>query len=123
MTPSFEQVVEMAQNLPSADFDKFIRWANSQQPRNGKQDEAKREKVAEDVRKFQLALKWINEHRDEHLGQWVCLDGDKLISHGTDALKVHAEAKAAGIKSPFMELINQEEKTDGYIIGGFEACR
>lgn len=123
MTPTFEQAVEMARNLPPADFEKFIEWAKHQQPQNGKQNEAKRKKVEEDVRKFRLAMKWINEHRQEYLGQWVCLDGDKLISHGTDAMKVHAEAKAAGIKSPFMEQIVQEEKTGSYIIGGFEACR
>jgi hypothetical protein len=119
MTPSFEQVVEMAQNLPSADFDKFIRWANSQQPRNGKQDETKREKFAEGVRKFRLSMDWIRANRQEYLGQWVCLDGDKLISHGFDAKKAFREAEEAGYKSAFCERIVEEPQA---YMGGFEAC-
>ena len=33
----------------------------------------------------------------------VALDGDRLIAHGTQAREVYAAARAAGIKSPFVE--------------------
>lgn len=119
MTLNFEQVVEMARNLPPADFEKFIEWAKHQQPQNGKQDEAKRKKVEEDVRKFRLSMKWVRDNRQEYLGQWVCLDGDRLISHGFDAKKVFREAEEAGFKSAFCELVIEEPEA---YMGGFEAC-
>ena len=34
---------------------------------------------------------WIEAHRDEYLGQWVALDGDRLIAHGSDAKKVYGK--------------------------------
>lgn len=59
--------------------------------------------------KFQKALRWIDEHRAEYLGKWVCLDGETLIAHGTDAKQVYAEAKSKGIKIPFIEQVHEKE--------------
>lgn len=59
--------------------------------------------------KFQKALKWIEKNRQEYLGKWVCLDGDKLIASGDDAKKVYAEAKAKGIEIPFIEQVREKE--------------
>ena len=58
---------------------------------------------------FQLAISWIDEHRDEYLGQWVCLDGNKLIANGPDAKQVYRRAKAKGIKIPFIEQVREDE--------------
>jgi hypothetical protein len=38
-------------------------------------------------------LQWIKEHRQEYAGQYVALDGERLLSHGTDGRKVIAEAR------------------------------
>ena len=59
--------------------------------------------------KFQKALKWIEKNRQEYLGKWVCLDGDKLIASGDDAKEVYAEAKAKGIEIPFIEQVREKE--------------
>lgn len=48
---------------------------------------------------------WVEAHRDEYLGQWVALDGDRLLAHGTNAREVAEVARAAGVKSPFVEQI------------------
>lgn len=55
-------------------------------------------------------LKWIDEHREEYLGQWVALSGDRLISHGTDAREVANAARAAGIEIPFLAQIDPIEE-------------
>lgn len=68
------------------------------------------ESIKEETEKFDLAMKWIQEHREEFLYQWVCLDGNELISHGKSAVNVHNEAKAKGIKTPFVERIVKEQK-------------
>lgn len=119
MQTIFEQAVEIVNSLPSSDLQKLseiIRKKQSQQ--SGKS--SRKSDVEEEVKKFNLAREWIEKHRQEYLGQWVCLNGGKLISHGDDALEVHREAKIKGIKAPFLEHIVEEPE---HYIGGWEACR
>lgn len=52
--------------------------------------------------------RWLKEHRHEYLGQWVCIEGEQLISHSREAKEVYAAARAAGIKSPFVEFIHPD---------------
>jgi len=47
-------------------------------------------------------LKWIKEHRKEYAGQWVALDGDRLLSHGENSREVIAAARQSGVESPFI---------------------
>ena len=46
--------------------------------------------------------KWLEKHRAEFAGQWIALDGETVLSYGTDGRKVYAEAKAKGVKVPFV---------------------
>ena len=55
-------------------------------------------------------LQWLKEHRQEYLKQWVALDGNQLIAHGPQAREVYAAARAAGLKSPFVEFISAADK-------------
>ena len=56
---------------------------------------------------------WIEKHRDEYLGQWVPVEGDSLIAHGTDAGQVYLAAREPGIAVPFIERV--EEREDGLL--------
>lgn len=55
-------------------------------------------------------LEWLKEHRHEYLEQWVALEGDRLIAHGPKPREVYEAARAAGIKSPFVEFITAAEE-------------
>lgn len=46
--------------------------------------------------------RWIAEHRDEYIGQWVVIEGDRLIVHGHDARTVYEAARKAGITAPYL---------------------
>lgn len=48
---------------------------------------------------------WVEAHREEFLGQWVALDGAKLVAHGTEARAVYDEARARGIESPYLDQV------------------
>ena len=50
-------------------------------------------------------LRWLKEHRHEYIGQWVALDGARLLAHGTNAREVFRAAREAGVKAPFVEQI------------------
>ncbi|MGH9673461.1 MAG: DUF5678 domain-containing protein [Bryobacteraceae bacterium] len=45
---------------------------------------------------------WLSHHRDEFAGQWVALDGDRLIAHGPDSKAVHEAARASGVVLPMI---------------------
>jgi uncharacterized protein DUF5678 len=40
---------------------------------------------------------WLEQHREEYAGQWVALDGDRLIAASTNAKDALAAAQAAGL--------------------------
>jgi hypothetical protein len=48
---------------------------------------------------------WMIEHRHEYVGQWIALDGDRLIAHGTNHREVFAAAKADGAYLPLITFI------------------
>ena len=59
---------------------------------------------------------WLREHAREYTGNWVALDGDRLVSHGTDVRRVHAAAQADGVEFPYLVQI---EPTDSLPFGGW----
>jgi len=61
-------------------------------------------------------LLWLKEHKHEYVGQWVALDGDRLLSHGTNAREVAEAARAAGVAVPF---ITQVDPPEEYPFGGW----
>ena len=50
-------------------------------------------------------FRWMREHAHEYGGQWVALDGERLIAHGTDGMAVHAAARADGSYLPLVTFI------------------
>lgn len=61
-------------------------------------------------------LNWVKIHGAEYEGQWVALDGERLISHGASGLEVYQAARRAGVVSPF---VIQVESKDELPFGGW----
>jgi hypothetical protein len=40
---------------------------------------------------------WLAAHRDEYAGQWVAVEGERLIAHGPELADVRREAQEAGV--------------------------
>ena len=55
------------------------------------------------------SLRWLDENREKYSGQWVALDGDRLIASGPTAKEVYSKAKAEGVEIPFIELVTDPE--------------
>jgi hypothetical protein len=51
------------------------------------------------------SLRWLEEHRAEFAGQYVALDGDRLVAHGTDPQEIIAAVRASGLNGLFFTLI------------------
>lgn len=105
---TLDQIIEAARALPLEDLRSFMRWLGEQE-RLAAQAQRGEDPVREQTARFHKAMKWIEDHRAEYLGQWVALVGDRLISHGPDARQVYLAAKAAGVEVPFVERVREEE--------------
>lgn len=53
---------------------------------------------------------WLRQHKHEYVGQWVVLDGNRLVGHGSDPLPFFRQAKAEGVKLPFVHFIRDESE-------------
>ena len=112
MQTNIEQVVTMIRALPLEDLDKLGEVINEErQAKRGKD-----ERLRKELEDFAKAKKWIEEHREEYLNQWVCLEGDQLIAHGADGREVFRQARGAGIEIPFIKRIIEEPKA---FVGGW----
>jgi len=100
---SVNEIVEAIQNLPSNEREKIRKLLEQEKLE-------KQKEVEEEIKLFKASEKWLKEHRAEYLGQWVCLYGNELISHGTDGLQVHRQAKEKGIKAPYLVRVIEEPK-------------
>jgi len=98
---SADEIVKAIHNLPSGEQEKIRKTLE-------KEKREKDEKLKEELELFKKSEKWLKENREKYLGEWVCLYGDKLISHGTDGLEVHREAKEKGISAPYLVRVIEE---------------
>jgi hypothetical protein len=53
-------------------------------------------------------MRWLNEHSADYAGQWVVLDGDRLIASGREAKPLLEEARRLGIETPFLTLVQSD---------------
>lgn len=60
---------------------------------------------------FSREMRWIKEHKKEYAGQWVALDGDRLLSHGMNAKEVFAAADQSGVEDPFFAHLDPADET------------
>jgi predicted DNA-binding antitoxin AbrB/MazE fold protein len=54
-------------------------------------------------------MAWLAAHKREYPGQWLALDGDTLLSHGSDHHAVRDEARRRGVDRPLMVHVPEEE--------------
>ena len=45
---------------------------------------------------------WVKCNGAQYKGEWVVLDGDRLVGHGPDPKEFYDLARAQGVKSPFV---------------------
>jgi hypothetical protein len=53
---------------------------------------------------------WIERHRDEYAGQWIALDGDRLLGHGKSFKDVAKSADDAGVPDALIFIVEEPDK-------------
>jgi predicted DNA-binding antitoxin AbrB/MazE fold protein len=54
-------------------------------------------------------LQWLARESGPYAGEWVALDGSRLVAHGEKLAAVGAEAKAAGVAEPFFARVPRDK--------------
>ena len=102
---NFEQALEVFRSLPLPEQQKLWVWLEEQaQRQKRRQAEAEHEKE-----NYQQIKDWLKANSTKYQGQWIALDGSRLLSHGTDSKSVYEQARKQGTIAPFMKFITTEE--------------
>ena len=59
---------------------------------------------------FTKTGEWLKQYWHEYVGNWVVLDGDRLVGYGDDPRPIVAQARAEGVSIPFVEFIRDESE-------------
>jgi hypothetical protein len=78
-------------------------------------NEAERDATSPDPRRRE-EQRWLLQHGSQYAGEWVALNGNCLLSHGTDGRVVLSEARRGGVAVPFVVRV---EKPDELPFGGW----
>lgn len=105
------EIIEVIHTLPSIEREKIRKTL----------EEDKKQRLKEHLERYKKARKWLDDHSEEYMNQWVCLEGDQLIAHSIDGDGIYQKAKDAGIETPFIHHIVEEPK---FVLGeGYELVR
>src|SRR5262245_55881126 len=70
-----------------------------------KQSEADADQKAAAVKRAQH-MAWLKAHREEYAGQYVALDGDRMVGAGATIREAHEQARRQGVERPFLTHIS-----------------
>jgi hypothetical protein len=112
MNQSFDQIIKSIEQLPASEQERIRRWLDEKGASKGEGNSSQAH-----ASRSAKSLRWLEENREKYSGQWVALDGDRLIASGSAAKEVYSKAKAEGVEIPFVELVTERES--GPFTGGW----
>ncbi len=109
---TFEQALAVVQSLPFEDKQRLLQWLSNEERKRASQNDL----PAAATLSREMEMQWLRENEALYAGQWLALDGARLLSHGADPHQVRAEARAQGVESPFVVFA---ENPDEFSTGGW----
>jgi len=98
-----QELIERLRALPEERKEDLLRYV-------AELEELEREGGPGDDERVRAARRWIDDHRTEYAGQWVALDGDRLVASGTDGRQVVERVRGEGIEGPYLTRIDAEDE-------------
>ncbi|MEP7343169.1 MAG: DUF5678 domain-containing protein [Acidobacteriota bacterium] len=103
-----ENILQQIVQLPPAEQRRLAHLMEEQQAKPGKAPLDKRvpaQSVIDRTREWQ----WIEDHKREYPGQWVALEGDRLVAASPVQQEVYDALKTAGAKRPLIHRISSPD--------------
>jgi len=105
-TLTAESILKLIEQLPSAERIRLNRLLARRQAESAKAKPPLDRRVpCEPMKDRTREMKWIEEHKHEYAGQWVALDGDRLIAASLIHAEISAAIKADGAELPLVHRI------------------
>ena len=101
---TFERALELVRSLSPQEQRRLRHWLAEEECNQAEDN------ISKPTARREREMSRLSECRSEYGGQWVAMDGDRLISHGIDLRQVYAESDAAGVESPFVAYVEAENK-------------
>jgi hypothetical protein len=108
---TLEQIIEKALTLSPAEKEKLRQFLDLELEQVKAQDRAQPtpgENGDGDTRARRL--EWLKSHREEYGGQYVALDGDRLIAVGPNYRVAREKALAAGKPNAFVTYLSKPDE-------------
>jgi hypothetical protein len=105
MMKTAEQIIETVRTLPKPERENFFELIEVEKFKEIETNEELKQKN----KRFRQALQWVDEHKEKFDGQFVLLEGGKLIAHGTNPKELYATARANGISIPFVKRVKAKD--------------
>lgn len=109
MTPTIENAIEIIRQLPPPEREKVRDWIDEENHKELTEKEIQKNELEAKNKKFKRALQWVETNKEEYDGQFVLLEGDVLIAHGTNPKKLYETARSKEIKIPFVKRVKAKE--------------
>jgi hypothetical protein len=101
-----ENILTLIEQLPSSERIRLDQLLARRQAESGEtKPPLDRPVPCEPMRDRMREMKWIEEHKHEYAGQWVALDGNRLIAASPIRAEISATVKADGAKLPLIHRI------------------
>lgn len=110
MELTLSEVKQAIETLPNKDRREIFDWLSEEENVSRKTQS----QFQADLEQQKRINNWLRANRAKYMNQWVCLDDDKLIAHGSDGREVYRQAKEYGIEVPFMHHIVEESDWGGW---------
>ncbi|HMT08030.1 MAG TPA: DUF5678 domain-containing protein [Pyrinomonadaceae bacterium] len=105
MTQTAERIFNDIRVLSRAERDKLDRLLETESA-NGNSNGVREHRNE----RWERSQMWINANKHKYDGQFVLLDGDELVGHGSDAKELYKLARDRGIAIPYVEKIRAIEE-------------
>ena len=108
---TLEQIIDEARSLSPAEKRKLRQVLDLELEQVKAQDRAQpthSENGDDETR--ERRLEWLKSHREEYGGQYVALDGDRLIAVGPNYRVARENARAAGKTNAFVTYLSKSDE-------------
>lgn len=109
-TLTAENILILIEQLPSTERTRLDQLLTQQQTNTNKTKPPRDKRVpCEPMPDRTREWEWIKQHKHEYAGQWVALDGNRLIAASPNRMEISAAIKADGAKLPLIHRISSPD--------------
>lgn len=108
---TLEQIIDEARSLSPAEKRKLRQALDLELEQMNVQDRAQPTHTENgDDETRERRLEWLKSHREEYGGQYVALDGDRLVAVGPNYRVAREKARAAGKTNAFVTYLSKPDE-------------